>query len=35
MKDRAAAEYELFLTKKPDYADKKKLQQYISENKKQ
>lgn len=34
MKDRAAAEYEKFLEKKPDYADKKKLQQYISDNKK-
>lgn len=34
MKDRAAAEYEKFLEKKPDYADKKKLQQYITENKK-
>jgi tetratricopeptide (TPR) repeat protein len=35
MKDRAAAEYEQFLSKKPDHPDKKKLQQYISENKKQ
>ncbi len=34
MKDKAAIEYELFLTKKPDYADKKKLRQYIAENKK-
>jgi tetratricopeptide (TPR) repeat protein len=35
MKDRAAAEYEQFLAKKPDYADKKKLEQYIKDNKKQ
>ena len=34
MKDRAATEYEQFLTKKPDYPDKSKLQQYISENRK-
>jgi tetratricopeptide (TPR) repeat protein len=34
MKDRAATEYEKFLEKKPDYADKKKLQQYITDNKK-
>jgi tetratricopeptide (TPR) repeat protein len=34
MKDKAAAEYEKFLEKKPDYADKKKLQQYIADNKK-
>ncbi|MEW6130906.1 MAG: tetratricopeptide repeat protein [Acidobacteriota bacterium] len=34
MKDRAAIEYEKFLEKKPDYPDKKKLQQYIQENKK-
>jgi Tfp pilus assembly protein PilF len=34
MKDRAAAEYEKFLAKKPDYPDKKKLQQYITDNKK-
>jgi tetratricopeptide (TPR) repeat protein len=33
-KDRAAIEYEKFLEKKPDYAEKKKLQQYIQENKK-
>ncbi len=33
-KDRAASEYEKFLEKKPDYAEKKKLQQYIQENKK-
>jgi cytochrome c-type biogenesis protein CcmH/NrfG len=35
MKDKAAAEYEQFLKKKPDYADKKKLEQYIVDNKKQ
>ncbi len=34
MKDKAANEYEQFLAKKPDYADKKKLQKYISDNKK-
>jgi cytochrome c-type biogenesis protein CcmH/NrfG len=34
LKDRAAAEYEQFLAKKPDYPDKKKLEQYIQENKK-
>lgn len=34
MKDKAAAEYEAFLKKKPDYPDKKKLEQYIAENKK-
>jgi tetratricopeptide (TPR) repeat protein len=34
MKDRAAAEYEQFLAKKPDYPEKDKLQQYISQNKK-
>ena len=34
LKDRAAAEYEQFLAKKPDYQDKKKLEQYIQENKK-
>lgn len=33
-KDRAAAEYEEFLKKKPDYPDRKKLEQYIGENKK-
>lgn len=32
-KDRAAAEYEQFLTKKPDYPDKKKLEEYIQANK--
>jgi ribosomal protein S18 len=34
MKDKAASEYEQFLTKVPDYKDKKKLQEYISANKK-
>jgi Tfp pilus assembly protein PilF len=34
MKDKAAAEYEAFLKKKPDYPDKKKLEQYIAQNKK-
>ncbi len=34
MKDKAAVEYEQFLEKKPDYSDKKKLQKYISDNKK-
>jgi tetratricopeptide (TPR) repeat protein len=34
MKDKAAAEYEKFLQKKPDYPDKKKLEQYITDNKK-
>jgi cytochrome c-type biogenesis protein CcmH/NrfG len=34
MKDRAAVEYEQFLAKRPDYAEKEKLQQYISQNKK-
>jgi tetratricopeptide (TPR) repeat protein len=34
MKDKAVQEYEQFLAKKPDYPGKKKLQQYISENKK-
>ena len=34
MKDRAAAEYQQFLTKKPDYSDKAKLQEYINQNKK-
>ncbi len=35
MKDKAAAEYEQFLKKKPDYPDRKKLEEYISANKKQ
>lgn len=34
MKDKAVAEYEKFLAKKPDYPDRKQLEQYISENKK-
>lgn len=34
LKDRAVAEYEQVLRKKPDYPDRKKLEQYISENKK-
>jgi tetratricopeptide (TPR) repeat protein len=33
MKDKAAAEYEEFLKKKPDYPERKKLEQYIAENK--
>jgi len=32
-KDRAAAEYEQFLAKKPDFPEKEKLQKYIQENK--
>ncbi len=32
-KDRAAAEYEQFLQKKPDYAERKKLAEYIEANK--
>lgn len=35
MKNKAAAEYEAFLKKKPDYPARKVLEQYISENKKQ
>jgi tetratricopeptide (TPR) repeat protein len=35
LKDKAAAEYERFLKKKPDYPDRKKLERYIAENKKQ
>jgi tetratricopeptide (TPR) repeat protein len=34
MKDKAAKEYEQFLAKKPDYPGRKKLEQYIAENKK-
>jgi tetratricopeptide (TPR) repeat protein len=34
MKDKAAAEYQEFLKKKPDYSDRKKLEEYISANKK-
>jgi tetratricopeptide (TPR) repeat protein len=35
LKDKAVVEYEEVLRKKPDYPDRKKLEQYISENKKQ
>ncbi|HEV7893934.1 MAG TPA: tetratricopeptide repeat protein [Pyrinomonadaceae bacterium] len=34
LKDRAAAEYEQYLSKKPDSPDRKKLEEYIKENKK-
>lgn len=34
MKDKAAAEYEAFLKQRPDYKDRKKLEEYISANKK-
>lgn len=34
MKDKAALEYEEFLKKKPDYKDRKTLEQYITDNKK-
>ncbi len=34
LKDKAAEEYEKFLAKRPDYPDKKRLQQYIAEHKK-
>lgn len=34
MKDKAALEYEQFLKKKPDFPERKKLAQYIAENKK-
>jgi tetratricopeptide (TPR) repeat protein len=34
MKDRAAAEYEQFLKKRPDHEDRKKLEKYIADNKK-
>lgn len=34
MKDKAAVEYVEFLKKKPDYADRKKLEKYIADNKK-
>jgi tetratricopeptide (TPR) repeat protein len=33
MKDKAAAEYEAFLKKKPDHPSRKKFEQYITENK--
>lgn len=32
MKDKAAAEYKLFLAKRPDYAEKQQLEKYIAEN---
>lgn len=35
MKDKAVHEYEEFLKKRPDYKDRKTLEQYISQNKKQ
>lgn len=35
MKERAAAEYEQFLVKQPNHPERKKLEQYIKENKKQ
>jgi Tfp pilus assembly protein PilF len=34
LKDLAAVEYEQFLTKRPEYSDRKKLEKYIKENKK-
>ena|SRR5687768_15164765 len=34
LKDKASAEYEAFLKKKPDYPDRKKLEAYIAANKK-
>lgn len=34
IKEKAAVEYQAFLKKKPDYPDKKKLEQYIAQNKK-
>src|SRR6266404_6266845 len=34
VKDKAAAEYEKFLKKRPDYPDRKKLEKYIADNKK-
>jgi Tfp pilus assembly protein PilF len=34
MKDKAVAEYEQFLKKKPDYPDRQKLEKYIADNKK-
>jgi Tfp pilus assembly protein PilF len=33
-KERAAAEYRMFLAKRPDYRERKKLEQYISQNNK-
>jgi hypothetical protein len=34
IKDKAALEYEELLKKRPDYPDRKKLEEYISANKK-
>lgn len=34
LKDKAAAEYEQFLAKKPDHPDRERMQRYIAENKK-
>ncbi len=34
LKDKAASEYEQFLKKKPNYPDRKKLEDYIAANKK-
>ena len=34
LKELAAAEYEKFLEKRPDYSEKKKLQRYVAQNKK-
>jgi tetratricopeptide (TPR) repeat protein len=34
LKDKAVAEYEQFLSKKPDYPEKERIQQFIRENKK-
>jgi tetratricopeptide (TPR) repeat protein len=33
LKDKAASEYEMFLAKKPDYPDRKNLEQYIRDSK--
>ena len=35
LKDRAAAEYKLFLSKKPNYSEKDKLEKYIKDNQKE
>lgn len=34
LKDKAAAEYEQFLKKRPDYSERKKLEKYIADNRK-
>jgi hypothetical protein len=34
LKDKAAAEFQEFLKKKPDYPERKRLEQYIARNKK-